>query len=169
MYSLCYSFYMKSSKRFATPLTIALVGLVLVGGVVFIYAEIRDPNHGRKAAEMMALTLYVQDKEAARTKDCGVTIKETRLVPKTTAVADTSLKMLFASELSQYGTYKSVSISNGIAKVELQNNKTASGNPISSLSSCEIIHLTSVLNTTLTQYPTINSVELYSPEGKIEF
>ena len=119
--------------------------------------------------ELMSLTLYVQNKEVAQKSDCGVTKKVIYQVPKTTAVADASLKILFGNELSQYGVYKSVSISNGVAKVMLVSDNMPSGFPISALSSCQISHLTSVLKDTLTQYSTIKSVELYSPRGKIEF
>ena len=119
--------------------------------------------------ELMSLTLYVQNKEIAQKSDCGVTKKVIYQVPKTTAVADASLKILFGNELSQYGVYKSVSISNGVAKVMLASDIMPSGFPISALSSCQISHLTSVLKDTLTQYSTIKSVELYSQKGKIEF
>ncbi len=121
------------------------------------------------SSELMSLTLYIQNKEVAKTSDCGVTKKVVYQVPKTSAVADASLKILFENELSQYGMYKSVAISNGIAKVNLTSENTPLGFPISSLSSCQISHLTSVLKDTLTQYSTIKSVELYSPRGKIEF
>lgn len=119
--------------------------------------------------ELMSLNLYIQDKEAAKTSDCRVTKKIIVQVPKTPAVADASLKILFEEELAQYGYYRSVSISNGIAKVMLGSGMTAQGTPISGLSSCEKGHLLAVLKDTLTQYKTIQSVEVYSPEGKIEF
>jgi hypothetical protein len=121
------------------------------------------------SSETMSLTLYVQDKEIAQKSDCGVTKKVIYQVPKTTAVADASLKILFGDELSQYGVYKSVSITNSVAKVMLVSDNMPSGFPITALSSCQISHLTSVLKDTLTQYSTIKSVELYSPRGKIEF
>ena len=118
---------------------------------------------------LMSLNLYVQDKEIAKTSDCGVTKKITIQVPKTTAVADASLKALFNDELSAYGVYKSVSVSSGVAKIVLSSDNTPSGRPIGGLSSCESSHLMSVLKDTLTQYSTIKSVEIYSPKGKIEF
>jgi len=121
------------------------------------------------SSDLMSLTLYIQNKEVAKTSDCGVTKKVIYQVPKTMAVADASLKILFGGELSDYGVYKSVSISNGVAKVELESENTPLGFPMSSLSSCQSSHLMSVLKDTLTQYSTIKSVELYSPRGKIEF
>jgi hypothetical protein len=108
----------------------------------------------------MPLSIYIQDKEKLATS-CSVTKKVTFQVPKTAGVADASLKLLFDEELSIYGVYKSVVIENTVAKVQLANNL--------SLSSCEIGHITSVLEDTLTQYNTIKSVELYSPQGKIDF
>lgn len=138
------------SKTYELPLVVA-------------YGELND------VPELMSLDVYIQDKEVARTSDCSVTKKITYQVPKTLAVADASLKILFEGELAKYGVYKSVSISNGVAKVILQSNMTTTGYPISSLSSCESGHLLSVLNDTLTQYKNIKYVEIFSPQGKIEF
>lgn len=123
----------------------------------------------RAPQEAMSLTIFVQDKEAVQTRSCGVTVKATYTVPKTPAVADASLKILFEKELAKYGVYKSVSISNGIAKVMLASANTPGGSPIGGLSSCEKTHLLAVLRDTLTQYKTITTVEIHSPEGKIEF
>jgi hypothetical protein len=121
------------------------------------------------SGELMSLVLYVQDKEIAKIRDCGVTKQTIYQVPKTSAVSDASLKILFSSELSKYGKYKSVSIVNGVAKVVLESENTPEGLPIGGLSSCESSHLMSVLKDTLTQYKTIKSVDLYSPKGKILF
>jgi hypothetical protein len=115
------------------------------------------------------LTLYIQDKAALAADRCDATVKTTYQVPKTTAVADASLALLFAEELAYYGVYKSVRITNGVAQVNLTANTLPDGRQYSSLSSCESGHLTSVLRDTLTQYNTITSVELYRPAGKIEF
>ncbi len=90
-------------------------------------------------------------------------------IPKTTAVADASLKILFADELANYGVYESVSIVNSVARVMLESDLTKTGAPINSLSSCESSHLLSVINNTLTQYSSIKSVELFSPKGQINF
>lgn len=121
------------------------------------------------SSELMSLVLYIQDKEIAKTRDCGVTKKVVYQVPKTSAVADASLKYLFNSELSKYAVYKSVSITGGVAKIMFASDNTPEGRPIGGLSSCESSHLMSVLNDTLKQYKTIKSVELYSPKGKILF
>ena len=126
-------------------------------------------NGTGSSIETISLNLYIQDKEIAKTKDCGVTKKVIYQVPKTSAVADASLKILFANELSQYGVYKSVVVSNGLARITLASSNTPSGRPISGLSSCESSHLMSVLQDTLTQYSSIKKVEIYSPKGKIEF
>jgi len=120
-------------------------------------------------SESMSLTLYIQDKEIAKTRDCGVTKKAIYQVPRTFAVVDSSLQILFESELSKYGVYKSVSVADGVAKVMLVSENTPEGRPIGGLSSCESSHLMSVLKDTLTQYKTVKSVELYSPKGKILF
>jgi hypothetical protein len=122
------------------------------------------------SGEQMSLSVYVQDKELSETKmDCRITKKVTYTVPKVATVADASLKILFENELAEYAVYKSVTVSGGVAKVMLGSENMPSGYPINGLSSCESGHLLSVLNDTLTQYPTIKSVELYSPNGKIEF
>ncbi len=117
----------------------------------------------------MDLALYIQDKTQVEKSSCSVTKKVIYKVPKTTAVADASLKILFAEELSKYAVYKSVSIVNGVAKVMLESEYTPAGYPIGALSSCESSHLFAVLKDTLTQYSSIKSVELYSPRGIIVF
>lgn len=118
---------------------------------------------------MMPLYVFIQDKNAAATGDCSSTKRVLHSVPKTTSYADTSLKFLFENELAAYGTYRSVSISNGVAKVMLESDRTANGAPISSLSSCQSTHLMSVLTNTLLQYQTIQAVEIHTPTGVVEF
>ncbi len=122
-----------------------------------------------KITEMMPVTLYIQNKEAAATTDCGITQKVTQQVPKTSAIADASLKYLFKGELKQYGVYDSVTIANGVATVNLKSDTTPGGTKIGSLSSCEVRHLQSVVADTLTQYKTVQSVVFMSPQGKIQF
>jgi hypothetical protein len=146
-----------------TKVIAIIIAIILIGFGIYIYTERTEKE------EMMSLSLYIQNKEVARTSDCGVTQKVTYQVPKNTAIADASLKILFENELARYGVYESVSISDGVAKVLLASINTPAGYPIGSLTSCESRHLLSVLKDTLTQYPTIKSVEIYSPEGKIEF
>ncbi|MES2623284.1 MAG: hypothetical protein V4576_02630 [Patescibacteria group bacterium] len=119
-------------------------------------------------ANEMSLTVYLQDKKVAETETCAATYPVTYQVPKTTSVADASLKILFGNELAEYGVYKSVTIEKGVAKVMLTSNMTRAGKPLSSLSSCQTQHLFAVLKDTLTQYPTIKNVELHTVQGKIE-
>jgi len=114
---------------------------------------------------LMPLILYQQDKEIARVSDCGATRQVVYEVPRTEGVADLSLRMLFTEELAAYGVYRSVRIVGGVANVTLEPNQRALG----SLSSCESAHLMHVLTDTLTQYDTIDSVELFTSEGKVEF
>jgi len=154
---------MKDIQKGSAVLSIiVIVILVIIGGSVYAYIN-------KKSSEKIILTLYVQNKEVAAVSDCGVTKKVTYSAPKTTAVADASLKILFGEELSRYGVYESVSITSEVARIMLESNNTSQGTPISSLSSCESSHLMSVLEDTLTQYDTIQSIELFSPQGKIEF
>ncbi len=122
-----------------------------------------------KMSELMPLDIYIQNTDAAKMNDCRATQKVSYKVPKNPNVADISIRILFAKELAKYGTYESVTVSNGIAKINLQSDLTPNGIQISSLSSCEIGHLLSVLKNTLTQYSNIQSVVLYSPKGKIDF
>jgi len=119
--------------------------------------------------DLIDLTVYLQNKEEVILNDCGITYPEKIQVPKTVAVADASLRYLFTEELSGYGRYESVVINDGIAQVTISNDNDPKGYKISGLSSCEARHLTSVLKDTLTQYESIESVELFSPSGKIEF
>lgn len=119
--------------------------------------------------DYMDIALYVQDKNAAKNKDCKITTKIEYTIPKTSAVADVALKILFSDELLKYGSYKSVNIENGIANVTLASDMTSEGKPISSLSSCEIGHLMSVLKDTLVQYESVKSVKLFSSDGEVLF
>lgn len=119
--------------------------------------------------DYMDIALFVQDKEAAKKTDCRVTTKIEYTILKTPNVTDAVLKILFSDELKDYGVYKSISVVDGIAKVTLASDMTPQGKPIGSLSSCQSGHLLSVLKDTLKQYESIKSVELYSPNGKIEF
>ncbi|MCF7865048.1 MAG: hypothetical protein K9M11_00895 [Candidatus Pacebacteria bacterium] len=135
--------------------------------LVTAYGELNQNTN--EVPQMMSLTIYQQDKSAVTSNRCDATKVVTYQVPKTVAVADASLKLLFSEELSNYGAYSSVSIENNIAKIQLSGVATPSGRSYASLSSCEIGHITSVLTDTLTQYSSIKSVQLYSPEGRIVF
>jgi len=148
--------------------------LNITPGIYFIYTSpwgkiSNKVQFNVTTTDQTVLNLYLQDKEIAATSDCSATYPVSYLVPKTTSVADASLRILFSKELARYGVYKSVSIVNGVAKVMLQSDLDPKGNPIGALSSCESGHLMAVIRDTLTQYSTIKSVELYSPDGKIEF
>lgn len=171
---------MNNNQSESTKLiTIGLIGLVIIFGILYyrfndnriedIENDIPPKATSTTESQMMSLNIFIQDKEAALTRDCGITKKVTYQIPKTVGVADTSLKILFEDELSRYGVYDSVSISNMTAKVILKSDMTPSGEGLNTLTSCEIRHLQSVLEDTLTQYPSIEIVEIYSPKGKIEF
>jgi hypothetical protein len=125
--------------------------------------EVKDLKED-KNADSMFITLYLQDKEVAENSDCGVTHPIDFEIPKTDEVVDKSLRLLFSSELAWYGNYVSTLLENKIAKINVV--PASQGG----LSSCQAGHLLSVLNDTLTQYETIEKVELYDPTGsKIEF
>ncbi len=130
---------------------------------------INDDDDEKEIGDTMNLVVFLQDKKVAESSDCGATYSKTITVPQTVAVAEASLEYLFANELSQYGDFGSVIIKDSVAQVTIVNEQDPDGLWISSLSSCESRHLTSVLNDTLTQYDSIDSVELYSLNGKIEF
>jgi len=143
--------------------------IIIVLGILFVLFVSYSFYTSNKGPEMMTLNLFIQNKEIARTRDCAVTQMITVEVPKTLAVADVSVRILFEDELAQYGKYKNATLENGVAKVYLESTTTLNGKPLISLSSCEIGHIQSVLRDTLTQYETIKSVELYSPRGRVEF
>ena len=119
--------------------------------------------------DMMELVVYLQNKEEALYNDCGITYPQTIEVPQTTAVVDASLEYLFANELARYGTYESVTILDGVAKIVISHDGDPQGYTIAALSSCESRHLYKVIEDTLTQYESIESIELFSPTSKIEF
>lgn len=122
--------------------------------------ELKEDKNG----DSMFITLYLQDKEIAETNDCSVTYPVDFEIPRTEDVADKSLRILFSSELAWYGNYVSINVENKIAHINVV--PASQGG----LSSCQAGHLMSVLTGTLTQYETIEKVELYDPTGnKIEF
>lgn len=159
-------------KRIKTLLIIFVVSIIIVA--VIAYFDIKKNtelqfDHPPFVDDLVDGIIFVQDKEVAKEKDCGVTVKKIVKLPKTSGAMEFSLAILFNSELSRYGKYDSLTVQDGVAKVMLRSSTTPSGAPLSSLSSCEVQHLTSVLKDTLTQYPGISTVQLYSPEGKVEF
>jgi hypothetical protein len=174
-----------NKNRMKNLLVVGLL-IVVVGLIWFTFNNQQDAgptidaennNHGPDPADgapveednEMDLVVFLQDKEAAITSDCRITIAETIQVPATKAVADASLTYLFNNELAQYGEYESVVIKDEVAQVTIINEDDPTGLKISSLSSCQIGHLVAVLSDTLTQYDTITAVELHSPSGLIEF
>jgi hypothetical protein len=163
---------MNTKKTILSVLILIIAVLLIAIGYLFATKNDQlpsvvdeDPNLDRKST----LVLFVQDKEAAATSDCRVTKKITKEVPFTITPIDTSLRVLFEDELSSYGKYQQVVVSNGLARVYLESALTPDGYPISSLSSCQVGHLFAVIQSTLTQYDSVNRVELYTTEGKIEF
>ncbi len=164
-----------NSKRSAIyiVLIIVLISLAVSGYVIFTknkapFPPVKIDVHS-DAVQTMSLDIYVQNKEVAEKSDCRVTQKVSYVIPKTFAVADASLRILFSDELKRYGEYESVIILDEVARVSLKSDMMTDGKPLGSLSSCEVGHLNGVLHDTLTQYPTIKSVELYTPSGKVEF
>ncbi len=125
------------------------------------------PTSTESSSELMYLALYIQDRDYVENTSCSVTKKVFYKVPKTSAVADASLKILFSDELSQYATYKSIKIIDGVAKITLGEPVNQDGRSISSLSSCESSHLLAVLEDTLTQYQSINSIEIFNADGSL--
>jgi len=130
--------------------------------------EIHKIDNETKIDEAMHLVVYLQDKNEAMKSDCAIAYPKNIQVPKTTAVADASLTYLFENELSQYGNYESVIVKDGVAKVIISTNNMLSDLKFSSLSSCEVGHLTAVIEDTLFQYESISSIEFYSQSGRIE-
>lgn len=158
-------------------ITIIILLFAIMAGGYFLYSQNENTNINtvvkeRGGIEKMDITVYVND-EAGSSEflDCAINKKITVQVPKTEGIADASLTYLFKTELSKYGVYKSVEIANGTAKIMLESDMTPAGYPIGALSSCQSQNLLSVLKDTLTQYPSITSIELYSPkqEKRIEF
>lgn len=160
-------------------ITIVILSLAIMIGGYFLYTQNKtnigpagDIVKEDNTIEKMDIIVYVND-EAASSEflDCAINKKITVQVPKSEAIADASLKYLFSTELSKYAVYKSVEIASGTAKIMLESDMTPAGYPIGALSSCQSQNLFSVLKDTLTQYPSITSVELYSPkqEKRIEF
>lgn len=131
----------------------------------FVFQRAFSPQQNVQIEEeKTSITIYMQDKETARISDCSVTIPIVFEVSSSVDVLDTSLKMLFQEELSQYGEYNSVTVLDTIASVFINSDRN-----LGSLSSCEIGHITSVLTDTLTQYDGVATVEIYANQEKVEF
>lgn len=156
---------MTKKKKGLLMMATSLMFIVACG--VFYYFH--SPQGEPAMTTEMSVDVYIQDKEIAAASDCSTIKKIAVQIPKTSDIADASLAFLFGEELAQYGEYDHVEVAGNVAKVFLKNSILPSGAPISSLSSCQVGHITSVLEGTLTQYGEIEFVELYSPEGKVEF
>lgn len=121
-------------------------------------------NTNNLESQKINIVVYIQDKSKVFSETCSAVKPASIVMPKTNSVLDVSLRYLFTEELARYGTYESVKVANGIAKVFIYEK-------MNSYSSCESAHLRSVIENTLTQYPTIQKVELYraGDRSRIEF
>tara|TARA_B100001179_G_C18601790_1_gene410819 strand:+ start:2646 stop:3125 length:480 start_codon:yes stop_codon:yes gene_type:complete len=153
------------SKSIILLLAVFIVGVLFVAIVQRSKEVQKVTNHVissdnfTKKDELMELTVYLGNDE-------GLTTASLVRVPKTAAVADASLTYLFSSELMKYASYEGVKIEDQIAYVFLKDNILPNGRTFSSLSSTESRHLTSVIEDTLTQYPSIDGVVLLSDNGE---
>lgn len=112
--------------------------------------------------ETMKISLYFHD-ESKINMDCSATYKVDRTVPKTLAVADTSLRVLFSEDLKELAPlYNSVVIKNKVAIVDFDSGALKYLNG----AACMQGTFKGPIEDTLKQYPTIEKVE-YSIDGKI--
>lgn len=139
------------------------------------FAEVSTPYDSDNYDNVFTYRIKLISMDALK-KQATFTIEK---FPRILAAADNSMKIYFdvryvgmgysdGGTLAKYGIYKSISIANEIAKVTLESDKMRDGLPISSLSDSEKLNFKTILETALTEYPTIKYVELYSPEGIIK-
>ncbi len=95
--------------------------------------------------------------------DCGEVYPAVRIIPKTIAVADASMRILLEENVPDIKAYyNGVTIKNGVAIVDFD--KAALGRLNSA--ACMQASIKSPIEKTLKQFPTIKSVE-YSIDGKL--
>lgn len=116
-------------------------------------------------SETVKVTFFTYDNQD--NMDCGATRKMVQYAPKTTGVADASLKALFKNESldrdSLIDSYNSVSIKNGIATVDFDN----SALKYLDSAACMQASYKAPIEKTLKQFSNIKEVQ-YSIEGKIK-
>lgn len=114
-------------------------------------------------SQPMNITIYITDPALSPSKDCWATQPMVITVPRTKAVADAGLRYLFKHykpALSSY--YQWVTITNGVASIKF------SGAALKYLNSpaCEQMSYKWPIEDTLTQYPTVTSVQ-YIIDGEV--
>ena len=114
------------------------------------------------------VTVFIQDKEIAANSDCSVVDTFQIQINADENKFEQIAKYLFANELQTYATYQEMQLENSILKIYFKSDVRPDGRPITSLSSCEISHLYSVLEKTFTQFEQVKSIELFVGERKLE-
>lgn len=112
------------------------------------------------------LTLHFQDLDNINggTFDCEETIVVTRVVPKTTAVADASLRIIFNEDLTELKPfYNKITINNKVATVDFDSGALK----YLDSAACMQQSFKSPIEKTLKQFPTITNVQ-YSIDGKVK-
>jgi hypothetical protein len=110
----------------------------------------------------MSVNVYVPNL-ADQPTDCGATMLVKKTVPKTTAVADASIRVLIRDSLPQLkGAYNGVTIKDKVATVDF----TAAALPYLNGAACMQQATKTPIEKTLLQYPTIIEVQ-YSIDGKV--
>ncbi len=111
--------------------------------------------------EMTALKLFFPQTD--HPTDCGQTYTVTRYVPKTTAVADVSLRVLFTEVIPELKDhYNGVTIKNKVAIIDFDRPALSRLNS----AACMQTMTKTPIEKTLLQYPTITKVE-YSINGEV--
>ena len=113
------------------------------------------------------VVLYIQD-ESMIDQTCAATKQKIITVSSEKNKYSEILEYLFETELQAYGEYDSFLIVDNQLKIMFASDMRPDNRPISSLSSCEIEHIQTVLSSTFTQFDDISSVALYSPAGVID-
>ena len=155
-----------NQKGFANVVLIGAIVVVLaIGGYFIIKNKNKSTNPIvspiNNIEDKMEIKIYFNDSNSS--DPCNETYEVTRTIPKTLAVADASLKILFSENLTELkNNYLGVSIKDSVAVVNFKRpaldylNNTA----------CIQMSFKIPIEKTLLQYPTIKEVD-YSIDGKV--
>lgn len=146
-----------------------LIAILLLITTFFIIQRAIFEIKKEEIEEKTFTTIYIQDKEIVETTDCSV-VKPIQIKIKANEEKYNQIaQYLFDTELKSYANYQKIKLKNRILQIYVESDLRPDGRPLTSLSSCEIAHLYSVLEKTFTQFDEVDSVELFVGESKVEF
>jgi hypothetical protein len=147
---------------------IIITGILLCITSFFIIqraiVEIKKENQPQQEL----ITIFIKDKEITTNFDCSAVEPIQIQINSNQNKFEKITQYLFTNELQTYAQYQKIQVEDLILKIYLKSDTRPDGRPLTSLSSCEMAHLYSVLEKTFTQFEEIKSVELLVGDSVLE-